>query len=81
LEGGDREEHRSTQNMAIWLEHRILTKACSLIWDGRIFANPFPEPITLTKEILRCWNDVRMELGFLNFADATPHSHDQASYL
>ncbi|RPB00159.1 hypothetical protein L873DRAFT_1843128 [Choiromyces venosus 120613-1] len=46
----------------------ILAKACSLMWDWTIFVNPFPDPITRTEED---------ELGFPNFADATPPSSDQ----
>jgi len=66
--------------MAIGLECSILAKACALMWNWMIFVNPFPDPITLTKLVCRCWNDARRELGFPNFADATPHSNDQASY-
>jgi len=80
LESGGGERPSSRRNMAIGLERSILAKACSLMWDWTIFVNPFPDPITLTEEVHRCWNDARRELGFPNFADATPHSNDQASY-
>ena len=66
--------------MAIGLERIILAKACFLMWDWTIFVNPFPDPITLTEEVRRCWNNVGRELGFPNFADGSPHSNDQASY-
>jgi len=80
LESGGRERHSSRWDMAIGLECSILAKACCLIWDWTIFVNLFPDPITLTKEVRRCWNDARRELGFANIADATPDSNDQASY-
>jgi len=80
LESGGGEWPSSRRNMAIGLERSILAKACSLMWDWTIFVNPFPDPITLTEEVRRCWNDARRELGFPNFADATPPSNDQASY-
>ncbi|RPA88797.1 hypothetical protein L873DRAFT_827102 [Choiromyces venosus 120613-1] len=67
----------SRQNMATGLERSILAKACSLMWDWTIFMNPFPDPITLTEEVRRCWNHAQDELGFSNFADATPPSSEQ----
>jgi len=70
----------SRRNIAIGLERSILAKACFLIWDRTIFMNTFPDRITLTEEVCRCWNDVRRELCFPHFADTTPHSDDQASY-
>jgi len=66
--------------MAIGLERSILAKASSLMWDWTIFVTPFADPIALTEEVHRCWNDARRELDFSNFADTTPHSNDQASY-
>jgi len=66
--------------MAIGLERSILAKACSLMGDWKICVNPFPDPITLTGEVRRCWNDAPRELGFPNFADATPDSNNQGSY-
>jgi len=34
----------------------------------------------MTEDVCRCSNNALRELGFLNFADATKHSNDQASY-
>jgi len=63
------------------LEHdSILAKAGSLRLDRTILVNPFPDPITLSEEVHKCWNDAQRELGFPNFADATPHSNEEASY-
>lgn len=76
--GGERTSSR--RNMAVGLERSILAKACSLMWDWAMFVNPFPDPITLTEEVRRCWNDARNELAFPNFADATLVSNDQVSY-
>jgi len=80
LESGGREWPTSRPYLTMELERSIPAKACSLIWDWRILVNPFPDPITLTEEVSRCWNDARRQLGFRNFADATLHSDDQASY-
>jgi len=66
--------------MTIGLQRSILTKACSLMWDWTIFVYPFPDPMTLTEDVRRVWNDARRDLGFPNLADATLHSNDQASY-
>lgn len=80
LDSGGGERTSSRRNIAVGLERSILAKACSLMWDWTIFVNPFPDPITLTEEVRRCWNDARNELGFPNFADATIPSNDQVSY-
>jgi len=80
LESGGGERPSSRRTMAIGLERSILAKACSLMWDWTILVNLLPNPMTRTKEVCRCWNDAGRELGFSNFADATPHSNDQASY-
>ena len=66
--------------MAIELQRSMLPKGCSLIRDWTIFVNPFPDPVTLTEAVCGCWNDAQREFVFLNFADAIPHSIDQASY-
>jgi len=79
LECGGRERPSSGWNMPIGLERSILAKGCSQMGDWTIFVNPFPDPIPLTKEVRRYWNNARRELGFPNFADTTPHSNDQAS--
>ena len=81
LESGRGERPSSRRNIAIGLERSIQAKPCSLMWDWTILVNPFPDPITLTEEVRRGWNDGWRELGFPKFADATPHSNDQASYL
>ena len=57
--------------MAVGLERSILVKASHLIWDWTIFVNPFPDPMTLTEEVRRCWKDAWSELDFPDFADAT----------
>jgi len=80
LESGGGEWTISRRNMAIGLERSMLAKACSLMSHWMILLNPFLDPITLTDEVPRCWNDARRELSFPNLADATPHSNDQASY-
>ncbi|PUU75402.1 hypothetical protein B9Z19DRAFT_1131419 [Tuber borchii] len=77
LEVGGGEQTSSRQNMAIGLERSNLTKACSVMWDWMIFVNPFPDPIALTEEVRRCWNNSRRELDFPNFAESTLVSNDQ----
>jgi len=66
--------------MATGLERSILARAHDLIRDWTIFVTPFPYPITLTEEVRRCWSEARTQLGFPDFADATPASNDQVSY-
>ena len=66
--------------MATGLERSIVLKARDLMREWAIFVNPFPDAITLTEAVHTCWKDARRELGFPNFADATPASNDQASY-
>jgi hypothetical protein len=73
-------QRTSRRNMAVGLERSILLKARDLMWDWTIFTNPFPDPITLTEEVRRCWRDARTELGFPNFGDATLPSIDQVRY-
>ena len=68
------------QNVAVELERRILVKACNLWWDWKIFVNPFPDPITLTEEVRRCWRDAQTESGFPDFGDATLPSIEQIHY-
>ena len=75
------EQHTSSRrNMATGLERSIVLKARDLMWEWTIFVNPFPDAITLTEAVRTCWKDARRELGFPNFADATPASNDQVSY-
>ena len=62
---------RSRRNVAVGLERSILVKARDLMWDWTIFVNPFPDPITLTEEVHRCWRDAGSELGFRDFGDAS----------
>jgi len=66
--------------MATGLERSILARARDLMWDWTIFVNPFPDPITLTEEVRTYWSEARTQLGFPDFADATPGSNDQESY-
>ena len=66
--------------MAIGLECSTLVKARDLMWDWTIFVNPFPDPITLTDEVGRCWRDARSELAFPDFGDATLPSIVQVRY-
>jgi len=66
--------------MAIGLKRSIVLKARDLMWEWTIFVNLFPDAITLTEVVRRCWKDARRELGFANFADATLASNDQLSY-
>jgi len=68
------EQHTSSrQNMATGLKRSIVLKARDLMWEWTIFVNLFPDAITLTEAGHR-------ELGFANWADATPASNDQLSY-
>ena len=68
------------RNVAVGLERSILVKARDLMWDWTILVNPFPDPITLTEEVRRCYKDARSELGFPNLADATLPSTEQVCY-
>ena len=67
--------------MAIGREHTILAKARDMMWDWMIFVNSFPDTITLTEEVRICWSNAWTELGFSDFADATPPSNDQVRHL
>ena len=66
--------------MAVGLERSIVLKSRDLMWEWTLFVNPFPDAITLSEAVRRCWKDARRELGFPNFADANPASNDQVSY-
>jgi len=79
LDSGGQQASRS-RNMATRLERTILARSRDLMWDCTTFVNPFPDPITLTEEVCTCWTDARTQLGFPDFADATPPSNDQVSY-
>jgi len=50
------------------------------MWGWTIFINPFPDAIILTEEVRTCWRDALTNLGFPDFADATPPSNDQVGY-
>jgi len=65
--------------MATGLECSIVLKPRDLMWEWTIFVNPFPDAISLIEAVRRCWMDARRELGFPNFAAATPASIDQVS--
>ena len=71
FDNGSGQQTSSRRNVAIGLERSILVKALDLMWDWAILVNPFPDPITLTEEVRRCWRNARSELGFPDFADAT----------
>ena len=71
---------RSRRNVAVGLKRSILVKARDLMWDWTIFVYPFPDPITLTEEVRRCWRDARSELGFPDFGDASLASIEQVRY-
>jgi len=62
--------------MAVRLERSIMLKARDLMWDWTMFINPLPDVIILNEAVSRCWKDAPRELGFPNFADATPASGD-----
>ena len=66
--------------MATGLERTILARSCSLLWDWTIFVNRFLDSITLTEEVRTCWSDAGTQLGFPDFADATPPSNNSVSY-
>ena len=70
----------SQQSTAVGIERVIQIKAWELMWDWTLFTNPFPDPITLTEMVQKCWRDARCELGFFNFVDATPDSNDQVRF-
>jgi len=66
--------------MATGLERSILARAHDLMCDWTIFVNPFPDPITLPEEVRTYWSEAQTQLGFPDFADASPASNDQESY-
>jgi len=80
LDSGGEQQASSRRNMATGLERRILARAHDLMWDWKIFVNPFLDPITLTEEVRTYWREARTQLGFPDIADATPASNDQVSY-
>ena len=80
FDDGSGEWTNSRQNLAAGLERSILVKARDLMWDWTIFVNPFPDPITMTKEVRRCWRDARSELDFPDFGDASPPSIERVCY-
>ena len=80
LDSGEGQQASSRQNMATGLELSILARASDLMWEWIIFANPFPDPITLTEQVRTCWSEVRPQLGPPDFAEATPASNAQVSY-
>ena len=80
LDSGGGRQASSRRNMAKGLEHSIRARARDLMWDWKTFVNPFPDRITLTKEVRTCWSNAWTQLGSPDFADATPASNDQVSY-
>ena len=68
--------------MATGLERSIVLKAYDLMWEWTIFVNPFPDAITLTEAVRRCWKNAQKDLalGFPTFANAAPPSNDHVSY-
>jgi len=80
LHSGGGQQASSRRNMATGLERSILARARDLMWDWTIFVNRFPDPITLTEEVRTSWSEARTQLGFPDFADATPASNHQVSY-
>jgi len=80
FDNGSGQRTSSRRNVAIGLDRSILVKVRDLMWDWTIFVNPFPDPITLTEEVRRCWRDARNELGFPDFGNATLPSIKQVRY-
>jgi len=76
LNSGGGQQASSRRNMATGLERSILARACDLMWEGMIFVNRFPDPITLTEEVRTSWSEAWTQLGFPDFADASPASND-----
>ena len=77
---GSGQRTSSRRDVPVGLERSILVKAWDLMWDWTIFVNPFPDPITLTEEVRRCWRDARSELGFRDFSDPTLPSIELVRY-
>jgi len=74
------EQQASTRrNMATRLEHTIGARSCDLMSDCTNFFNLFPDPISLMEEVHTCCSDAQTQLGFPDFAHATPASNDRAS--
>ena len=73
-------QRTSRRNMAVGLERSILVKAHDQMWDSIIFVNPYPDLITVTPEVRRCWRDAWTELSFPDFGDAILPSIDQVRY-
>ena len=80
FDNGSGQRTSSRRNVAIGLERSILVKACDLMWDWTIFMNLFPDPITLTEEVRRCWRDAWSELGSPDFGDASLTFIEQVRY-
>ena len=59
FDDGSGQRTSSRRNVALGLERSILVKARDLIWDWGLFLNPFPDAITPTEEVRRCWRDAR----------------------
>ena len=77
---GSGQRTNSCRNLAVGLERSILVKARDLMWQWTIFVNPFPDAITLTEEVRRCWRDAWSELDFPDFGDASLPSIEQVRY-
>jgi len=80
LNSVDEQHPSSRRDITTGLERSILLKAHDLMWEWTIFVNQFPDAITLTKGVYRCWKDAERELGFPNFSHATLASNDHISY-
>jgi len=70
----------SRQNIATGLERSILAGARDLMWDWMIFVTLFPQSISLTEDVQRCWGEAQTQPGFPDFAESSPASNDQVSY-
>ena len=71
----------STRNNVVGIELTVQSKIHELRWDWALFVAPFPDPITLTKQVHQCWSDTWNKLGLAEFSDAASHSSDQVSPL
>ena len=80
FDNGSGQRTRTRRNVAVGLERSILDKVRDLMWDWTIFVNPFPDPITLTEGVRKCWKHAQNELDFPDFADATLPSTEQVRY-
>jgi len=68
FDNGSGQRTSSRRHVAVGLERSILVKARDQMWDWTIFMNPFPDPITLTEEVCRCWRDPGVNWAFPTLA-------------